>query len=326
MVFCFSLNPPAATAGCAQWICWLFQTRPQGRSQQSLDLETIRVNRKLAIEERQAAIHQYSAPQRKTWKQKSFVLADWALATLLGTRVLMGLPSDSETILTTLALVPPTLFAADFASQLFHKWLDSYASEQNCIWGAGAREFRKHHEFPDNLNHVDPLSHITAFGPVMMPFFIGANFVDWSPEWGASVWLFLMAGLHATEFHRQAHLKEPNVLFRWLQTARVAISHEAHMKHHGRPFDGEFAILNGWSNAFARRLDLWRRLDLLFWKVTRTMPHNWVQDPSSIPPEVLTDLQEALDEIPAEIEDVAETYPSRVPAEVRELLLKAHAE
>jgi len=287
------------------------------RTQLSHDTETIRENRKLQGEEKKQAIHAYAAPKKKSLLQRSFVIANWSMATLLGVRVLEGFTANPEAILPAILMVPPTLFCADFLGQVFHKWLDSYASESNCLWGAPAREFRKHHEFPNNLNHVDMVSHLTAFGAVMAPMFVSANLVEWSPEYGASVWLFLMATFHSTEFHRRAHLKDPNALFKWLQWSRLAISHEQHMSHHNPPFNEEYTVLNGWSEPLTRRLELWRRMDLVFWKFAKRMPHNWIQDPRSIPPQIVLELQREFEKIPPDLWDYGDTFPSRVPPELK---------
>lgn len=48
------------------------------------------------------------------------------------------------------------------------------------------------------------------------------------------------------------------------------------------------------------------------------MPHNWIQDPRSIPPEVVAALQKDLDSIPDELWAYSErAYPERVPKELK---------
>lgn len=315
-----------AQRSCFEWLSntflprWAaeYQEPSEVRSQLSWDMELIRQSRELDSEKRKAVTFEYSSPRPKSWTERAFVIADWAMAAILGIGVAGGLAVDPSAIVPAILVAPPALFCADLASQVFHKWLDSYASESNPVWGVAAREFRKHHEYPSNLNHTDYLSNVSAFGKLLAPAFIGASFVNWSPELGAAVWLFLVATLNTTEAHKQAHRKEPNFFFKILQKLRLTISHEKHMVHHKPPFDSEFAVLNGWSNGLNRRLDLWRRLDKIFWKVSGKMPHNWIQDPRSIPDEVVAELEAKLKEIPSELWDYAETYPYRIPERLKD--------
>jgi hypothetical protein len=241
------------------------------------------------------------------------------MATYLGVTVLEGFKDNPHAILPALLLAPPILYVADVVSQVFHKWLDSYASEKSRVWGTAAREFRKHHEDPNNLNHVGNLDHVSAFGKLLAPGFAAAAISNsqLSPEVGASIWLFMMSMLHGTEFHKQAHIKNPNWFYRFLQKARLTLGREEHLAHHKPPFDENYAVLNGWSNGLARRTKLWHRLDMIFWKLKGRMPHNWIQDPRSIPEQVVRQLEDDLTKIPPELWATGETYPGRVPARLK---------
>jgi len=291
------------------------------------DMRTILEARRGDNESRSKRLLEYSSPSTKSEFERAFVVFDWAMATILGAQIAGGFAADPSLIVPALLAAPPTLIAADFVSQAFHKWLDSYAKEESRIWGTATREFRKHHEYPGNLNHVDYLSHVAAFGKLFAPVFAVAPFVDMDPVTGTCVWLALVSLFNSTEIHRQAHLKEPGKFFRLLQKAKLTISKKLHMRHHSPPFDSNYSVLNGWSIPLTRKLDLWNRLDRLWYKTFRRFPRNWIQDPRSIPEEVVSDLWQHPENIPeVELAYVLATYPARGTEELRELLRYANEE
>lgn len=53
------------------------------------------------------------------------------------------------------------------------------------------------------------------------------------------------------------------------------------------------------------------------------MPHNWIQDPRSIPDEVITSLQNDLDQVPDALWHSADTFPGRVPEALEPVIEKA---
>ena len=134
---------------------------------------------------------------------------------------------------------------------------------------------------------------------------------------------FLFSSMHTTEFHRQAHIKNPNKFFQVMQSLGITLRRDEHLLHHKPPFDDDYGVNNGWSNPLARRLQLWKRLDKIFYKYTGRMPNNWIQDPSSIPPEVVEALEQDLESIPSDLWDYAETYPARVPPNLKATLKTA---
>ena len=72
-----------------------------------------------------------------------------------------------------------------------------------------------------------------------------------------------------------------------------------------------------------RRLNLWSYIDKMYWKYVGRMPHNWIQDPRSIPPEVIDELERDLEQIPPDLWDYSETFPARMPSRLRPLVQTA---
>ena len=70
------------------------------------------------------------------------------------------------------------------------------------------------------------------------------------------------AGLFATnQIHRWAHMRRAPRLARWLQRTGLAISAEAHARHHAAAHDRAFCITSGWCNALLDRANVWARLE-----------------------------------------------------------------
>ncbi len=300
-------------------------TPEKARTQLSLDQETLRRarSRGLAPEERQKILEDYARPTPKSVWQKALVWANLTMSGIVGLQVSTQVMENPQEIIPAVLLAPVALWLADLGGQVFHKWLDSYASETNPIWGSTARAFRQHHEMPNNLDKEDYASNVADPSLMLAPLFAGLTFANLTPEAATPLMIFLLGIMHTTEFHKQAHLTNPNPFFKFLQKFGLALSHKVHMEHHRPPFDSEFSVFLGWSSPFTRWANLWNRMDKMFWNYTGKMPHNWIQDPRSIPDYVVAKLKDDLEKIPSGLWDYGETYPTRVPAELKEPIARA---
>ena len=289
------------------------------------NVETLKLIKKLSGKERNSAMLAYASPVEKTAVDRGIVLFDLLVASYLAVIITLGFIKNPSALLPAFLFIPVTLFIADFIGQAFHKWLDSYASETNFLWGKAAQEFRKHHELPTNLNHVQYLNHIAAFGRLMGPMFIGACFVNWTvvPALGLNILFLLMVLLHATEIHKQAHRRN-NVhwFIQRLQKMKIILRYEDHVKHHRTPFDSNYAVINGWSQILTDKTDFWKKMDVLWWKIHNELPRIWIQDPRSIPDSVLAELQQSPEKIPADLWFYAEAYPERLSTKVANTLIQ----
>ena len=280
-------------------------------------------------EERREAQLEYFSPKEKPFLDKALVLANWAMSTALALKIGQGFITDPWSLIPTLLLIPATMWSADFVSQIFHKWLDSYAAETNPIWGGSARAFRRHHEFPRNLNHLSYLSNTAAFARLMAPLHIVAVAASYKfqvgPEFGTALWMMLLLLANGTELHKQAHMSEPSAWAKKLQEARLILRREDHKRHHEAPNDTDFGIINGWSNAVTRNTDLWNHLDLIVWRLFKKMPHNWVQNPRSIPENVLESLFRDLSQVPQDLWVYGEFFPHRSSELINDLIEQSQA-
>jgi ubiquitin-conjugating enzyme E2 variant len=271
---------------------------------------------------RHQAMFQYASPVQKTNWDRAIVLFDLMLGAFIATQILIGFYHSPLSIAVALLFLPVTFFITDLIGQSFHKWLDSYASETHFLWGKAAQEFRKHHEHPINLNHVDYLSHVSAFGRIMSPFFIAASFVHWQnlPALGFNTLLLIFVLLNATEIHKQAHKRTPHWFASILQKTGLFLTYEKHIKHHRAPFDSDYAVINGWSQVLTDKTGFWHKMDLLWWKHLKELPGTWIQDPRAIPESVVAELMTHPEKIPADLVAYAEIYPERSNETVKKLL------
>jgi len=247
--------------------------------------------------------------------------------------------SDARTMMMAAASVLPALYLADFVSGVAHKLLDSFTSENNSIWGKMTRRFRIHHEAPNQMASAKYLSSLGETGPLMvLPMCVGAACAAsgiLNPAFSVGAWFFSMAALHATATHANAHkvpdAADPNLrphkIWQVLQKVGLSVDRHTHNSHHKASFDEYYALVNGWSNALTERTGLYKKMDLLFWKATGKMPHNWVQDPRSIPKEVVEKLQKDFESFPHEIWAYTEQFrPAKwIPEGLREPMEKARA-
>lgn len=276
--------------------------------------------------EKTAAIRAYSRPSPKTWKTKAWVLGNYAMSLATLGMATKGFITDPYQLLLAIQMQPATLYFADVSSQVFHKWLDSIAHSSGKVWGPVVDDFRKHHEYPNNLNEEPYLDNISDFGLPMAPAFaanLAATFFL-PPSVSTSVNTWLLATMNTPETHKQAHLgSKASPLFKKLQKYNITVSNKDHMAHHKAPFDDNFSVFNGWFNPMAKRLNLWDRWDRRLWKTTKRLPNTWIQDPRAIPEDILEELKRDPKLIPNELWGNGEVYPYRVPENMKDALGEA---
>ena len=251
--------------------------------------------------DRKDAVARYFRQKTQPRINVALTLANYGMAMGIAIETAIQMHHHPEAFAPSLLWIPPALFTADLMSGIFHKFLDSYASETNPVWGSPARAFRKHHEFAGNLNDISYWQNVSAFGRMMAPLYLGtlALAPHLNPEAMPALLTMLLLFSNGTEIHRQAHLVRPNMAVEKLQAWRLMLSRPDHMLHHEAPTDTDFGIINGWSNPVTRKL--WPALDMIVWKTLKKMPHGWIQNPKMIPESVLEELAQDLSKIPEDL-------------------------
>jgi len=158
---------------------------------------------------------------------------------------------------------------ADLASGIVHFLCDRLGSEQTPLLGpAVIRPFREHHLAPRAItehgfaelsgNSALALTPVLAVGTELAPLFGEALLPSALFSWlmSASVGLFT-----TNQIHRWAHMTRAPRLARALQRVGLAISAEAHARHHSASHDRAFCITNGWWNGPLDRVQAWSRVE-----------------------------------------------------------------
>jgi hypothetical protein len=289
----------------------------KARSRFSEDLAAREAMKHMTREERQEAMAKYKETYPAGPYDRAIAMATAGTAGLLTLKAALAFAEHPWGLPAAMVLVPGAWWLADAGSQIFHKWLDSFASDTHPIWGGMTRAFRVHHELPLELTKNDYGSTIKPTALLMSPF-VAANFFIGSPEWSLATTVFLMGAIHSVEAHRQAHIPKPGAIVKFLQDWRIIVTKDDHNQHHGGSNDKHFATLNSWATPFFESLNIWRRADMFYWNRYGVMPTNWVAHPSSIPPDVKTKLTADLDKIPPEMWGIKKAFPQRVPEELKE--------
>lgn len=208
--------------------------------------------------------------RRSAWLRAldGFSLTLAAVLTALALSRIQALPPLAWAPTLALAVVLGWAFA-DFASGVVHFLCDRFGSERTPLLGpAVIRPFREHHENPQAIaahgfvelsgNNALALTPLFALGAELAPFFGEALLHSAAFSWLMSA----CAGLFTTnQLHRWAHTTRAPRTARWLQRAGLAITAEAHARHHRGAHDRAFCITNGWCNAVLDRSRAWERLE-----------------------------------------------------------------
>jgi len=193
--------------------------------------------------------------------------AAFALAALAVARV-EALPPLAWAPLLLLAAALGWAFA-DLASGVVHFLCDRFGSEQTPLLGpAVIRPFREHHLQPRAItehgfvelsgNNALALTPVLVVSTELAPFFGEALLPSALFSWlmSASVGLFT-----TNQIHRWAHMAHTPRLGRWLQRLGLAITADAHARHHSEAHDQSFCITTGWCNGLLDRMQAWSRVE-----------------------------------------------------------------
>jgi len=180
---------------------------------------------------------------------------------------------------------------ADFASGIYHFFLDNYGSRETPIFGEQIAAFQGHHQYPWTITHRDFCNNVfkscvNSLLPLLLVAFSGA----WgtSAEW-TSIYLrsfscvFFLSVAFAQEFHKWSHMIRPPSFAMFLQRSGWLISQRAHGQHHQSPYHEKYCIVSGWCNQLLDDAGFFRVLEMLIWHVTGVEPLTWRLGASRIP-------------------------------------------
>lgn len=213
-----------------------------------------------------AALREARASWVRALDWGSLALAAGLTAVALGR--IEALPPLAWTPLLALAAAAGWAFA-DFGSGLVHFLCDRFGNETTPLLGpAVIRPFREHHLDPHAItthafvelsgNNALALAPLLAVGGELAPLFGEALLPSAAFSWLMSTCLGLLT---TNQIHRWAHMPLAPRLAGALQRFGVAITPEAHARHHCGAHNRAFCITNGWCNAPLDRARLWERIE-----------------------------------------------------------------
>ena len=211
-----------------------------------------------------------SSVRRSPWHVavNVFSLSAAAALTAAAFARIEALPPFSWLPLLMLAAIAGWAFA-DLASGLVHFACDRFGRDDTPLLGpAVIRPFREHHRDPREItrhgfvelsgNNALALTPLLAASGALAPWFGEALLPSAAFAWGMSASLGLLI---TNQIHRWAHMQRPPRLARLLQRLQLAISAEAHARHHAGAHDVAFCITNNWCNAWLDRARVWARAE-----------------------------------------------------------------
>ena len=159
---------------------------------------------------------------------------------------------------------------ADLVSGFLHWVFDSYAPAKDTSWFAKPfRAFAIHHDDPALITQHDPhaVDYETLAITTSIIVVLGFNgTLIWeSPFWA----LACVAGGFTNRFHRWAHMPEPPLIAKQLQSLRLIVSAKDHGKHHVAPYRQSYCISSGLlTNPVLDHLGFWESLESVVYKWT----------------------------------------------------------
>lgn len=156
--------------------------------------------------------------------------------------------------------------AADFLSGLVHWAADTWGRDDTPIVGPRLLvPFRVHHVNPDDFLERPFLDTNGEVAFLSIPVLIAALFISHDTVWESALAVarlgFCAVGMMTNQIHQWAHMATAPQPVRLLQECGLILGHDAHQRHHGRPYDASYCIATGWCNRALDRIQLFKRLE-----------------------------------------------------------------
>jgi plasmanylethanolamine desaturase len=168
---------------------------------------------------------------------------------------------------------------SDFLSGFVHWAADTWGTHQWFIVGpAFIRPFREHHVNQFSITRHDFIETNGNNCMVTLPFVLATYFLpeevlSWRTDifkvfmFSTSFFVFL-----TNQMHKWSHEEEVSPLMRMLMKLWIVLPKEHHAIHHNAPFEKYYCITSGWLNYPLYKLNFFRRLERLIYKVTDAVP------------------------------------------------------
>jgi ubiquitin-conjugating enzyme E2 variant len=155
------------------------------------------------------------------------------------------------------------IWAADLLTALHHFAMDNYFTPHTPVVGHLVREFMFHHVRPDHILGTGLCQNLFEGGRLALPVLAATAWAR--PPAPAAVGLVSLLSFLclAVSIHKWAHMAVPPTAVSWLQKLHLFPDARRHARHHRPPFDSDYAIVSGWSNAPLRRLRFFEAVTLV---------------------------------------------------------------
>lgn len=175
------------------------------------------------------------------------------------------------------------MFIGDFATGVFHWSVDNYGSINTPIVGSICAAFQGHHNTPWTITFRPFANNVYKIAKSTIPAYllcIGMGMVG-GMGMGMGVYVhmfftfFINWWLISQELHKYAHMKKPPVWIHYLQSLGIILTRKEHGMHHVSPYDKHYCILTGTCNSLLDRVDFFRYLEKMVFRVTGKKPLSW---------------------------------------------------
>jgi len=168
--------------------------------------------------------------------------------------------------------------SADFISGMVHFLADTFGGINTPFLGQSfIGPFREHHVDPKGITRHDFIETngnncIVTF-PIVLIYYYFARPELSMYHLGTSIFfLTLVLAIFLTnQFHKWAHLDNPNLFIRLLQKSHLILSIPNHSVHHTIPFDKYYCITSGWLNPFLEKIGFFKKLKALIIRITSAL-------------------------------------------------------
>ncbi|KAK4526193.1 hypothetical protein GAYE_SCF20G4107 [Galdieria yellowstonensis] len=163
---------------------------------------------------------------------------------------------------------------ADFASGLYHWFLDNYGNENTPIIGKQCVAFQGHHQHPWTITWRPFCNLVGTSCLLSIPFLMVLLTIPLPSSLQTFLTSFGFFVVFAQQTHQWAHLSKPPRWIEMLQQKNILLSTKQHGQHHKPPFNKKYCIVSGICNDFLDNIQFYDKLERWVYILWRWIPRH----------------------------------------------------
>lgn len=260
--------------------CWSSSQQVEQQQNEAEDILIAAYNKRVPIgstpEFAIAGDSTVETPSQRLLLAIHFALASFNLALVASTLTI----NSSADVIKAAVVFALSIIVGDFGTGVFHWSVDNYGSINTPVFGTVCAAFQGHHVTPWTITFRSFANNVYKICYGTIPALLLISFSSIGPLTRMFLSCFVTWWMISQELHKYSHMRTIPPTVKTLQNMGIILSKKEHGLHHTSPFEGHYCILTGICNPWLDRINFFRYMESIVFKLTGNKANTWKEDPA----------------------------------------------